>query len=294
MCYPFVLPTVLLLAVFSIVPFLWALAMALYQYEAGGTPKYVGFSNFVQWFRDPVFCTSMAHMAFLAVIAVIARCTVPLVLARVIYSLPTERQRHFYRIAFLLPMLFPGPAILLIWASVVYSDTGIINLILGGLGLESLTRGWLSNPSTALIAIAFVGFPFAGGFEILIYYAGFSNIPESVNDAAIIDGAGVLKKFFFVEFPMILSQVRMLVILAIIGASQGFETILILTSSEPMGAGGPGFKTMVPGLWMYINAFLYQNLGYACAIGVFLFLFIMTLTLLNLRFIKSTSQIQEA
>ncbi len=291
-CYLFTLPTILFLGLFSIFPFLWAFALSLFRCKPGQEAHFVGLENFIHWLTDPVLIPSMLHMFFLAVVAVFARVTVPIIIARIIYGLPTERSRHFYRVAFLLPMMFPFTAILLVWASVIYGDTGLLNQVLTLLGKEELTRGWLSNPRTALAAIAFLGFPFAGGFEILIYYAGFTSIPESVREAAVVDGAGVVQKFFSIEIPMVLSQIRMLIILAIIGAVQGFEAILILTSGGPTGSGGPGFKTMVPGLWMYINAFLYQNLGYACSIGVFLFVLIMGLTVLNLKVIKSTSELQ--
>jgi raffinose/stachyose/melibiose transport system permease protein len=131
-----------------------------------------------------------------------------------------------------------------------------------------------------------LGFPFVGGFEVLIYYAGFSAIPESVNEAASLDGCTGLQKFFRIDIPMVLSQLKLIVILTLIAGVQGFENIFILTR------GGPGFETTVPGLWMYFNAFSFQRMGYACAIGVLLFVIILGLTLLNMKYFKSSEDLQ--
>ena len=89
-----------------------------------------------------------------------------------------------------------------------------------------------------------------------------------------------------IDIPLVLSQVKLLVMLTIIGGIQAFEGIFILTR------GGPGFRSMVPGLWMYFNAFSFQRMGYACAIGVVLFFIILALTMLNLRYFKSAEKLQ--
>jgi ABC-type sugar transport system permease subunit len=163
----------------------------------------------------------------------------------------------------------------------------LLDNILDACGLESWQHGWLSEPGTALLAIAFIGFPFVGGFEVLIYYAGLASIPDSVNDSARIDGAGGLKKFFTIDVPMVLSQIRLVIALTVIAGIQGFELILILTRGQP------GFKTMVPGYWMYNNAFSFQRMGYACAIGVVLFAVIATLTALNFKYLRSHEEVQQ-
>ncbi len=130
-----------------------------------------------------------------------------------------------------------------------------------------------------------MGFPFAGGINILIYYAGLAGISESVHEAAELDGARGIRKFLKVDVPLVMSQVKLLTILTVIGTVQGFEGMFILTK------GGPGFKTMVPGLWMYMNAFSFQRMGYACAIGVILFLLILGLTVLNMRYFRSSEDL---
>ncbi|MBI4557570.1 MAG: sugar ABC transporter permease [Candidatus Hydrogenedentes bacterium] len=286
-CYAFVLPTVMLLAVFVYLPVIWAFTKSLYEFEIGGDSRWVGLRNYVEFLtQDPTTFPSIANMLFLTFFAVAMRLTIPLIVAKLIYSLPEERGRHFYRIMFLIPIVVPGVAIQLIWLGLVYADAGLVNETLAALGLDAWQRGWLSDPNTALAAMAMIGFPFIGGIDVLIYYAGLASIPQSVHEAAWLEGCVRLSKFFRIDIPMVMSQLKLILILTIIGGVQSFEGVFIVTR------GGPGFKTTVPGLWMYFNAFSFQRMGYACAIGVSLFIVIFGLTLLNLKYFKSAEQLE--
>jgi raffinose/stachyose/melibiose transport system permease protein len=286
-CYGLLSATVLLLSIFVYLPVFWAFSKSLYQFEVGGESEFIGLQNYVEILtRDPIVWPSFLNMFLLTLIAVCIRLSVPLVVARLIYALPQERGRYFYRVLFLTPIVVPAVAVQLIWGGLIYADQGVLNEVLRNAGLDSMARGWLSDPKTALLAVAFVGFPFVGGFEVLIYYAGLSGIPQSVNEAAKLEGCTGIRKFFMIDIPMVMSQLKLILILTIIGGVQGFENLFILTK------GGPGFRTMVPGLWMYYNAFSFQRMGYACAIGVCLFLIIFGLTALNMRYFKSTEEIE--
>ncbi|MBT3343466.1 MAG: sugar ABC transporter permease [Gemmatimonadetes bacterium] len=286
-CYAIVVPSLALLTLFVYLPVTWAFVGSLYEFEIGSEAHFVGLSNYGEYLvQDPTALPSLANMMALTLFALAARLSFPLVVARLIYALPTERWRYLYRVIFLAPVVVPGVAVQLIWSGMIFSDVGLLNGLLEGIGLAHWTRGWLADPDTALLAVAFVGFPFVGGFEVLIYYAGFSSIPESVNEASAIDGCSGLQKFFRIDIPMVLSQLKLILILTLIGGVQGFENLFILTR------GGPGFETTVPGLWMYYNAFSFQRMGYACAIGVLLFIVIFGLTMLNLRYFKSAEDLQ--
>ena len=284
--YLMLLPTFVLLSIFNFIPFFWAFSKSFYEFEIGEEATFVGFANYLEYFNDPTFILSFGNMLFLTLCAVIITIIFPLTIAKLIFSLSSDRARYIYRIVFLVPIVVPAVAIQMIWGSMIYSDQGFLNEFLRLIGLGNLTTGWLSNPRSVLWAIVFIGFPWANGITILIYYAGFANIPVSVHEAAELDGAIGIRKFFLIDIPLIMSQVKLLVILTVIAGIQGFENIFILTR------GGPGFKSMVPGLWMYFNAFSFQKMGTACAIGVILFLLILVLTLLNLKYFKTSERIQ--
>lgn len=287
-CYLLLLPTLALLLTFVYLPVAWAFLKSLYEFEVGSEPRFVGLANYLEYLTvDPPTWPSVLNMFLLTFFHVLVRLTVPLVIAKLIHSLPFERTRYLYRIAFLIPIVVPAVAVQLLWSKLIYADYGLVNETLKLLGLGSWTHGWLSDPHTALVALMFVGFPFIGGFEVLIYYAGLSSIPDSVNEAAALEGCTGVGKFFRIDVPLVLSQLKLILVLTVIGGLQGFEGIFVLTQ------GSPGFKTMVPGLWMYYNAFQFQRMGYACAIGVLLFILILAITLLNLRYFRSAEEVQE-
>lgn len=286
-CYAIILPSIALLLTFVYLPVVWAFSKSLYEFEIGGESTFVGLRNYTEYATsDLTFGPSMLTMFTLTFFAVCVRLTFPLVIAKLIHSLPRERWRYVYRIIFLTPIVVPGVAVQLIWSQMIYADAGLVNEALRGVGLGAWATGWLSDPDTALYAVMFVGFPFIGGFEVLIYYAGLSAIPTSVNEAASLEGCTGVSKFFRIDIPLVLSQLKLILILTIIGGLQGFQNLYILTQ------GGPGFKTTVPGLWMYFNAFTFQRMGYACAIGVVLFLMIFTLTLINIKYFKSAEDVK--
>lgn len=286
-CYGIILPGLALLLTFVYLPVVWAFSKSLFEFEVGGVSTFVGLHNYREFLTaDPTMLPSMLHMAALTFFAVCVRLSIPLLVAKLIHTLPFERTRYIYRIIFLIPIVVPGVAVQLIWLGMIYSDYGLLNETLRLFGLETLTRGWLNDPGTALVAIMFIGFPFVSGFDVLIYYAGLSSIPEEVIEAASIEGCVGVRRFFLIDLPLVLSQLKLILILTVIAGVQGFESLFILTR------GGPGFETMVPGLWMYFNAFSFQRMGYACAIGVLLFLMIFGLTVVNLRYFRSAEEMK--
>lgn len=287
MCYGVLAVPLVLLGIFVYAPFFWAFTGSLYEFEVGAPARFVGLSNFAEiFFRDPIIWPAFFNMLFVTAFLLSVRLTIPLCIAKLIYSLPSERSRYLYRILFLIPIVVPGVAVQLIWGGIVYADQGLLNEVLERIGLGHWATGWLSNPKTALLACVMVGFPFAGGIDILIYYAGLSSVPQSVNEAAWLEGCTGIRKFFYIDIPMVLSQIKLMVVLTVIAGVQTYEGLFILTR------GGPGFKTTVPALWMYYNAFSFQRMGYACAIGVCLFIVVFSVTVLNMKYVKSTEQLE--
>lgn len=150
--------------------------------------------------------------------------------------------------------------------------------------LHLTPRPWLGDPKIALYSLMMMGFPWIGTVSMLIFYAGLQAIPESVLESAKLDGATGLRRFFTIDFPMILGQFKLLLILGIIGGIQGFQTSLILTW------GGPGSSTEMPGLRMFKEAFNYGKLGYGTTIGVAMFLIILAVTYVNMKYIRPAAE----
>ncbi len=142
------------------------------------------------------------------------------------------------------------------------------------------TKAWLADPDLALYALMGTAFPFVGGIGILIYLAGLQSIPVEIYDAAKFDGASGFRQFFTIDLPLIKGQIRLNMVLSIITGLQALTGPLVLTN------GGPVDSTMVPGLYMYQQAFTYGRLWYASAIGVLVFIAVFVLTVLNLTLFK--------
>lgn len=269
--YYLIFPPLTLLAIFNYVPAVSIFQTSFYSYDLGGSAAWVGPGNYLRMLEDPVFWKSMRNLMIFLACQVILSLSVPLLAAELVFHLDRERSRYWLRTLFLIPIVVPAVVVYLIW-QFLYSDAGPIALLGHALGLGDAAEGLLSRPQTALAAVIFVGFPFVNGINLLIFYAGLSSIPDTTWEAARLDGASTWRRFTHIDLPLLSRQHRLLAILAVIGAVQAFENVLVMTQ------GGPGWETMLPGLYMYRSAIAFNEFGYACALGVVLFLMVLLIT----------------
>ncbi len=284
--YLFVLPTISLLLLFSYYPILSALGHAFTEWKGSGAAIWVGLANFQELMHDDVFLDGIGNTLKLLAAHLVISLTAPLAVAEMIFALRGERSQYVYRVLFVIPMVVPGVVILLIWGFLYDDNVGMLNQVLQAVGLGHWQQSWLGDPKMALYSLMFLGFPWVGGFALLIYYAGLQNVSTDVFDSARLDGASGLRRFRSIDLPLLMGQIKLLVVLGFIGGLQGFQTQLLLTN------GGPAYATMVPGLHLYQNAISFDRMGYACAVGVLLFLAILGITYLNLKYLRSSTEHQ--
>ena len=208
--------------------------------------------------------------------------TVPLLVAELIFHLRSPRLQYWLRTFFVVPMVMPAIAVILLWVQIYDPNVGLFNQALGGLGLQSWQHPWLGDPSSALASIIFMGFPRVHVLPFLVFLGGLMSIPQDMYDAATVDGARWSDRFFRIDLPMLVGQVKLLIVLSVIEGFQGFYYILVMTG------GGPFQSTTVPALEMYYAAFQDSKYGYACAIAFALFLVILLVTIINLTYLKSS------
>ena len=280
--YLMLIPTFALLLTFNYYPAFMGLYRAFFKWDIGLQPEFLGLGNFEKLFiRDDVFLKSLRHVSLLTSWRVISAVTFPFIVAELIFNLRSHVHKYTYRVLTILPAVVPGIVILLLWQFIYDGTHGLLNAFLEGIGLEDWQQPWLGSPKTALYAVTFMGFPWVGGVTVLIYLAGLQGISDEVIDSSLVDGCSGLRRLFAIDIPLILGQFKLIIVLAVIGGLQGWVAVFVMT------AGGPGTASMVPGLWMYNNAFLWNKMGYASAIGMFLFVLIMGLTILNVKFVKT-------
>ncbi len=240
------------------------------------------------------------HLIFILIIANLFKMWPAIFVAVCIHRLRSERWQYLYRVLFVIPMIIPQMVGLLVWKYFYDPNVGILNKLLIFTGLDNVfiwldkwvlhlgvfvepfKPAWLGHPDLIIPALLFWGFPWVGVVGVLIYLSGLQNIGNDVYEAAELDGINSWSKFTKIEFPLILTQVRLNLVLMIIGTLQAYGFQLVLLGAE----GGPQNKGMTPGLYMFYESFQNQNYGYACAIGLMLFFIIMFLTIINQRYVR--------
>jgi raffinose/stachyose/melibiose transport system permease protein len=240
------------------------------------------------------------RLIFIMIIANLFKMWPSIFAAVCIHRLKSDRWQYGYRVLFVIPMIIPQMVGLLIWKFFYDPNVGIFNRVLIGTGLDNVLiwldkwvlhlgvftapfkPAWLGDPSLIIPSLLFWGFPWVGVVGVLIYLAGLQNIGNEVYEAAEIDGIGWWGKFWSIELPLIMTQVRLNLILMVIGTFQAYGFQYILLGAE----GGPSNKGLTPGLYMFYQAFQEQNYGYACAVGLILFFIILILTIVNQRYVR--------
>ena len=275
-------PTFILLAVLAYYPVLEALYRAFFQWNGYSKAKWVGVGHFVAMADDEVLVGSVGNMFKLTLFSIIVGNAVAIAVAELIFHLKRDRLQQFMRLGFIIPMVVPAVTTTLIWRSFMDPSYGVLNELLKLVGLPP--QSWLGDFQLALPSLMLMGFPWVSGFSLLIYSAGLMNISQEIIDAAAVDGATGLARILRIDLPLLLGQVRLLVVMGIIGGIQAFQSILILTK------GGPGNATMVPAMHLYMQGFNYTKMGYACAIGLVLFVIIMILTYINMKYVRPATE----
>lgn len=275
--YLFALPAVLMTIVFDYYPILSGAYRAFYRWDGATLEKFVGFDNFAEIWRDRVFWISVENMGIFLGFHILLM--LPTLLACIVlFRLRSERAQYAYRILFCLPMIVPSLVTMLLWQFMYNPQFGFFNHLLSA-GHQQL---WLGDEKEALWCLIFMGFPWIGTVAALIYMGGLQSIDESIWDAAKVDGVGPVRQALRIEIPLLKGQFKLNLIGAVTGTITGYGTQLVMTN------GGPGFSTLVPGLYMYQHAFGgTSEYGYASAVGLLLFVMALLLTVIFMKLIKS-------
>jgi raffinose/stachyose/melibiose transport system permease protein len=272
----FVGPAFLLFGLFV----LWPLASSVYyaftSWSGYAAPEWVGFDNFRRaLFDDQVHLSAYLHVTLYILGTLVLEVSFGLVMAVVLNS--DRRGFSIMRGMFFSPMVLSMTAAGVLWAFVLDYRLGLLNSVLRGLGLDDWAQPWLSQSSTALIAIMFVsGWKFAG-FYMVIFFAALRRIPRNIYEAATLDGATPVKQFFTITLPLLRQQMLTCVLLAITGGFAGFDLFFTMTN------GGPFDATQVPATWIIRQGFDNNQLGYATAMTVILAVVVMIVAMIYLR-----------
>ena len=277
--YLFILPTFILLAIFSYYSIGNAIYTSFTDSTFGLKSNWVGIENYRNALKDHVFIMSFRNQLVLTIMSVFNSIFFPLLTAELLFFIKHKKLSNLIKTAFVIPMLVPSIVTILIW-KYLYNPSFGFNSILKKIGLGSLTHNWLNDKSTALICIILVGFPYVSGMYFLIFHSAVNMISEELYDAAIVDGATPFEVVKYVHIPNVKSSIKVVATLSLIGSLSGFGLVAATTG------GGPGYATMIPAMQMYKIAFGDGKFGYASALGVVLFVVIILMTLLTRHFFR--------
>lgn len=261
----FVVPALVIYVVFQIVPLVGAILFSFVDWSgiAGSEITFVGLRNYLDAFQNAGFILSLKNMLKMVFFSVLFHTPIALLMAVAINT--KCKGYRLFKALFFVPTVFPLTAVGLMWYF-VFMPTGSLNALLKTIGLTDLVQPWLVNPSTAMNTIVFVNIWAGIGYYMVILLAGLTTIPEDLYEAASIDGATGVKKFFSITIPMLRPTLVMCILMDIIGSVKVFDLVFAMTG------GGPNGLTNLPTTLLYNEAFKYSHYGLGSAIGIIIML----------------------
>ena len=271
-----VLPAVILTLMFTI----WPTAQALYLSFTNATSlglnnKFVGLDNYIYMFHDKSFIQALINTAKLMAVVPVITIFCSLVLAFVLNQCKLK-EMVLYRTLFYFPNIVSLTVVGIIWSFVFHPNVGIINKILGAVGLESLQRSWLGDSKTALWCIAFTLLWQAAGYYMVMHIAAMDGISPEIYESATLDGASAWRKLISITMPLMKDIIGITFVLALSGTIN-----LSFVLSQVMTGGGPNGASSVLLQYMYTQGFVNGNFGYAMAITVFTLAISVALSMLS-------------
>ncbi|TWT13295.1 carbohydrate ABC transporter permease [Planomicrobium sp. CPCC 101079] len=275
----YIAPALLMITILIFIPLILSGYYGLMDWDGIGAKTFIGLENYIAGIQDKLFWNSALHSFLLAIFSTFS-LAIYLLVSFILAS--KIKGSDFLRKIYLIPMLLSSVAIAQLWVKMYNPSNGMLNAFLNMIGIDNPPT-WLANPSIVLYAIFIPILWQYAGFYILIYYAALKNIPESLIEAARIDGATPAQIALRIKLPLIKEVVSVTIVLAIVGSLKYFDLIYVMT------AGGPNGASEVMASYMYKLAFSSYNFGYGSAIG-FLLLVITLIVTFIIRKVTATKE----
>lgn len=271
--YLFLLPSLVLLGVFTFYPVAFGTVLSLFNYDVISPPRFVGLENFRALWDDRLFWIALGNsVKFLLVVPVLQVASIGLAVA---VNSPLRGIRWF-RAAYYLPVITSIVVVGLMWRWLLEQD-GVLNFLLMKAGILHKPISWLGNPDLALYAVMFVTLWKGLGYYMVIYLAGLQGVPPEFEEAAITDGASRWQVFRWVTLPLLRPFVLLASTISAIAALKVFEEVYIMTG------GGPMYRTYTMLFYIFDKGFQRLELGYAAALGAVLAVAVMILSAVTFR-----------
>jgi N-acetylglucosamine transport system permease protein len=273
------LPALILYGVFALYPFMQSILMSFYSWSGvSDKKKFIGFDNFLSLMQDRILFIALENNLIILVIVPLLTLIFSLGFAILLTRIKL-REKQLYRTVFFFPNVLASAIVAIIWLFIYNPTFGFLNSFLTMIGLESWTRVWLGDPSTALISVAMPMIWQSIGFYMIIYIAAIEGIPNDLYEVAKIDGASEVEQLRFITIPLIWQIIQTTLLFSLIGVFNGGIAYIML-----MTAGGPNNSSNILMSYLYQQAFYNSNFGYAMAISVFIIIILIFLSYIIKKF----------
>jgi multiple sugar transport system permease protein len=278
--YLFILPGVVIFSVFTMAAVIFAIYLTFHRWSIIEPQKpYVGLQNYDDMLHDDRFVQSILNTAYFTGAAVPLQMMIGLLLA-LLLNQPIWG-RTLFRTAYYLPVLTPFVVAAILWKWLYNGQYGLFNYYLLKAHLIDKPLLWLSDKDLAMPAVVLMTVWGGVGFSMVVYLAGLQSIPAQLYESAKLDGAGTLRRIWYITIPMLSPSTLFLAVIGIIGSLQVFTQIFVMTS------GGPVNRTTTMVYYMYLWAFKYYDMGYASTLAFALFAMLLAFTALQLRMFRN-------
>lgn len=269
----FLAPALLLYSLFMLYPMFEAVRISFFDWD-GFSPNmnFIGLDNYVNTLNDKIFVLSLKHNLVWVVLDLFI-IVIPVLVVAVLIS-RVQKGKLFFRAGYYLPAVLSLPVVGVLWGKMYDPNIGPINIFLKAIGLESITQVWLGNPWTVLPAIIIAGAWSGYGLYLILFMAGLQSIDYSLYEAADIDGAGPLRKFWYITVPSLKNTMNVVISMVIIWGLKSFALIWTMTQ------GGPFYKSEVVASYVYKAAFAMYKVSYGATGSVILAVIVVVLTIL--------------
>jgi multiple sugar transport system permease protein len=272
----FIAPNLLAVAVFMLFPLGFSLYMAFQKWDLFTPAKFVGWANFHRLFTgDPLFAIALRNTVVFTVGTVVPTLAISLIVAATLNR--KIKGIGIFRTILFLPLAVSAVVMAVVWRFVFDTNNGLLNIMLSWIGIGPVP--WLVDPTWAMVSLCLVSIWQSVPFATVILLAAMQGVPEDLYEAAKIDGAGEIRRFFSITLPLIRSASSFVVVVSIIHSFQAFDLVYVLTG----GHGGPESATYVFGIMLFQNAFAFFDVGYASALAWVMFAILLVITVLQLR-----------
>lgn len=272
----FVAPNLAAVVVFMLFPLGFSLYMSFQKWDLFTHATFVRLDNFRNLFTsDPLFLIAVVNTAVYTVGTVVPTVIVSLVVAAFLNR--KIKGISLFRTVVFLPLAISSVVMAVVWQFVFNTDNGLLNIMLGWLGIGPIP--WLIEPRWAMVSLCLVSVWRSVPFATVVLLAAMQGVPETVYEAARIDGAGDIRQFVSITVPLIRGALSFVVVISIIHAFQAFDLVYVLTGAN----GGPETATYVLGIMLFQHAFSFLEFGYASALAWVMFAILLVLTVLQLR-----------